>query len=114
MQNWEKYEYFADEVGDVLEDIKQFGIAEDTWHVIAPKSEKEQMEQENEGPVLDDSPFNAFESSVQQRAAANDTRSTSFQYEMLTENMPTSEWIECPFIEWETIQPSSVHCWLGN
>lgn len=40
--------------------------------------------------------MNAFESITQQRRAANfDTGCTSFHYEMLSEEMSTSEWIEC-------------------
>lgn len=88
--------YFSDELDDVLEDIQEYGIREESWHVVAPETEKEQIEEEIEGAEIEYNPMNAFESITQQRRAANfDTGCTSFHYEMLSEEMSTSEWIEC-------------------
>lgn len=95
-QNRRRNEYFSDELDDVLEDIQEYGIREESWHVVAPETEKEQSEEEIEGAEIEYNPMNAFESITQQRGAANfDTGCTSFHYEMLSEEMSTSEWIEC-------------------
>lgn len=65
------------------------------WRMaIAAETEKEQMEEEIEGAEIECNPMNAFEFITQQRAAANfDSGCTLFRYEMLSEEMPTSEWI---------------------
>lgn len=84
IQNRNKFEHFSKDVADFLEDIEQFGIPEDAWEVIAPETEKEQIEEHHEGPELEQSVFNAFDSAVHQRVATNDKRSTSFQYEVST------------------------------
>lgn len=77
-----------------MEDIELFDILDDLWNVAAPESEKAKLDPEIEDPHVEDSPFNALDSSAHNRTAASDTRCTSFQYEMLTENMPVSEWID--------------------
>lgn len=92
--NRDKFEHFSEEVGDVLEDIEKFGVPEESWEVVAPEYEKEQKEEEQEGIELENSVFNAFDSSAQQTAAAKDTRSTLYHYEVSTEHMSTSEWIQ--------------------
>lgn len=95
-QNRRRNEYFSDELDDVLEDIQEYGIREESWHVVAPETEKEQIKEEIEGAEIEYNPMNAFESITQQRGGANfDTGCTSFHYEMLSEEMSTSEWIEC-------------------
>lgn len=110
--------YFSDELDDVLEDIQEYGIREESWHVVAPETEKEQIEEEIEGAEIEYNPMNAFESITQQRRAANfDTGCTSFHYEMLSEEMSTSEWIECILSlnqkQYSLHQCIAVHCRMG-
>lgn len=90
-QNRSRNEYFSDELDDVIEDIQEYGIREESWHVVAPETEKEQIEEDIEGAEIENNQMNAFECITQQRAAANfDSGCTSFHYEMLSEEMPTS------------------------
>lgn len=59
-QNRSRNEYFSDELDDVLEDIQEYGIREESWHVEAPETEKEQIEEEIEGAEIEYNPMNAF------------------------------------------------------
>lgn len=54
------FEHFADEVIDVLDTIQEFSVPEESWHILAPESEKERLEEEFEGPHKDPSVFSAF------------------------------------------------------
>ena len=44
--NRKTFEHFADEVIDVLDTIQELGVPEESWHILAPESEKERLEEE--------------------------------------------------------------------
>ena len=74
--------------------MQEFGISEESWAVVVPETEKDRLEEEAKGPVLQNSVMNAFDSSLQRCAGQMDSNSTPFEYEVLTDKLPTFEWIE--------------------
>ena len=74
--------------------MQEFGISEESWAVVVPETEKDRLEEEAKGPVLQNSVMNAFDSSLQRCAGQMDSNSTPFEYEVLTDKLLTFEWIE--------------------
>ena len=93
--NRSNFEHFAEEVGSALDDMQEFGIAEESWVIVAPETEKDRIEDEAEGPEVQNSAMDAFDSpDLRRRAAQLDSNSTPFEYEVLADKLLSNEWIE--------------------
>ncbi|XP_071480520.1 uncharacterized protein [Diadema antillarum] len=92
-RNKEMYEHHAEELADVLEDIEQNGIPEDSWVNVAPQTEQARMEEQMEGRQTDESLHNAIDTEATNTAQA-DTGSVPHEYDVSTEVVSQDEWIK--------------------
>ncbi|WAR02670.1 PIF1-like protein, partial [Mya arenaria] len=90
-ENRAMYQQHADEVDMAVENLDQTGDPEEAWNVLAPQTQQDRADREEEGQQAIDSVMNAFEPGPRRTVDA-DIGVPQFEVEFTVENMTTSEY----------------------
>ena len=89
--NKKKFEVNVEALSEVLENLEDHGIPEQNWNMLAPQTQQQQMELQEEGYTEEESPLNVYHSD-NDISVALDTGGCPFDYEVLTNRLKNSEW----------------------